>query len=136
MLRSQDAFNHLMPDEWSRSFILTDPQLPDNPIVFVNDIFLELTGYSKEEAIGINCRFLQGPDSDPKAVRAIREAIHKLEPITVDILNYCKDGSTFWNRLRIRPIVSSSGMLVNFVGVQNPIPASEVRPAPMRGIHE
>ena len=109
------------------SAVITDPRLEGNPIVFANNAFIRLTGYSRDEILGRNCRFLQGEDTNPETVRALHEAIERGDAITVDILNYKKDGTPFWNRLRIRPMLSESGEIENFVGVQNPIDASERR---------
>ena len=101
------------------------------PIIFVSEEFENQTGYAPEDVLGRNCRFLQGPDTDQKAVEAIREALASKSEITVDILNYKKDGSKFWNRLRIRPLLDEDGNLVYFAGAQNPISASEVRMEPL-----
>lgn len=79
--------------------IVTDPNRADNPIIFSNRAFLEMTGYSSEEIIGTNCRFLQGPETDRAVVQSIREAIDERVDISTEILNYRKDGSTFWNAL-------------------------------------
>ncbi len=82
--------------------IVTDPRQFDNPIVFANDAFLKLTGYSRLEVAGRNCRFLQGPaDTDPAAVDRIRDAVRDEVDIKIDLLNYRKDGSTFHNALYI-----------------------------------
>ncbi len=91
------------------AMIITDPRKPDNPIVFANDAFLKLSGYARDEIVGRNCRFLQGPESDPEAVSAIREAIEHRQDINIDILNYRKDGSTFWNALYISPVINEEG---------------------------
>lgn len=93
------------------SMIITDPRQPDNPIVFANDAFLKLTGYAREEVVGKNCRFLQGPASKPDAVDRIRKAIAAREAVSVDILNYRKDGSSFWNALYISPVSNEQGEL-------------------------
>lgn len=84
--------------------LITDPRQPDNPIVFVNDAFFRLTGYSREEILGKNCRFLQGPGTNMADVARVRDAIERRVPIEIDLLNYRKDGSTFWNRLLISPV--------------------------------
>ncbi len=84
--------------------IITDPRQADNPIIFANDAFLRLTGYARDEVMGRNCRFLQGPDTDPQAVARIREALAQDHDLAVDILNYRKDGSTFWNALYVSPV--------------------------------
>jgi PAS domain S-box-containing protein len=91
------------------AMIITNPRLPDNPIVFANDAFLRLTGYERSEVVGRNCRFLQGPETDRGHVRAIRDAIEARRDINVDILNYRKDGSTFWNALYISPVANEAG---------------------------
>lgn len=84
--------------------LITDPTKPDNPIVFVNDAFARLTGYSREETLGRNCRFLQGPGTNADDVKRMREAINRRVPIELDLLNYRKDGTTFWNRLLMSPV--------------------------------
>ena len=96
--------------------VVTDPEQADNPIIYNNEIFAELTGYADEEIIGRNCRFLQGEKTDRTTIRQIKEAISKREKITVTIENYRKDGSTFWNRLNIEP-VTMDGRLY-FIGTQ------------------
>ena len=84
--------------------VITDPRQHDNPIVFVNDAFVRLTGYSREETLGRNCRFLQGPGSNKQDVDRIRKAISDRVPVEIDLLNYRKDGTLFWNRLLISPV--------------------------------
>ena len=111
----------LQDDEVEMSVVFSDPSLPDNPMIFVSDEFERQTGYSPAEAIGRNCRFLQGPDTNPHTVEAIRQALKAETVFTIDILNYRKDGSTFMNRLRIRPIYDNDGRLMFFAGAQNPV---------------
>ncbi|CAK9869389.1 unnamed protein product [Sphagnum jensenii] len=101
-----------------QSFVLADPKLPDIPIVHASKVFCELTGYSQEEVIGRNCRFLQGPDTDPKAVQKIRESIADQCACTVRILNYRKDKTPFWNHLHLSPVRSAGGEVAFYVGVQ------------------
>ncbi|WP_390217814.1 EAL domain-containing protein [Halobacillus seohaensis] len=101
--------------------VITDPNQKDNPIVYANSHFYELTGYSSEELIGQNCRMLQGEGTDPLSVRDIREAITNSEPISTEILNYRKDGSPFWNELQLTPIYNSSGDLMHYIGLQKDI---------------
>ncbi len=98
--------------------LITDPRVEDNPIVFVNDAFLRMTGYDRDDVMSRNCRFLQGPDTDPGAVAKIREAIVKLEDIAIDILNYRKDGTPFWNALYMSPVVDETGDLLFFFASQ------------------
>ncbi len=102
---------------------ISDLGQDDNPIVYANDGFARLTGYGVDEALGRNCRFLQGPDTDPAAVERLRNAVRQGEACTVDILNYRKDGSPFWNRLAITPVRGADGELTHFVGIQSDITA-------------
>lgn len=117
----------LTGEERAQSVVITDPALPDNPMIFISEEFETQTGYSAEEALGRNCRFLQGPETDSKAIEAIRRALKTESPVTVDILNYKKDGTKFWNRLRIRPLFGDGGEVMFFAGAQNPIDAGEVQ---------
>ncbi|MFT4026113.1 MAG: PAS domain-containing protein [Novosphingobium sp.] len=98
--------------------LITDPNQTDNPIVFVNDAFSKLTGYERREIIGRNCRFLQGPETDRDDVARLREAIATNTPIELDLLNYKKDGTTFWNRLLVSPVFDSDGDLSYFFASQ------------------
>lgn len=97
--------------------LITDPRQLDNPIVFVNDAFARLTGYSREETLGRNCRFLQGPATNTDDVGKIRTAIDQRVPIEIELLNYRKDGTTFWNRLLISPVFDE-GQLTYFFASQ------------------
>jgi PAS domain S-box-containing protein len=98
--------------------IVTDPNKSDNPIVFVNDAFLNLTGYSERELLGRNCRFLQGPATDQATISEIREAIAAGREISTELLNYRKDGSSFWNALFISPVMNEAGELVYYFASQ------------------
>jgi PAS domain S-box-containing protein len=98
--------------------ILTDPALEDNGIVYANEQFERLTGYREAEIIGRNCRFLQGEDTDPESITEMRAAIASEEAVTVELRNYRKDGSPFWNRVWISPIHDEDGDVTNFVGFQ------------------
>ncbi len=119
---SQSELRSLLEqDETEMSVVFSDPSLPDNPMIFVSDEFEAQTGYSVDEALGRNCRFLQGPDTNPHAVEAIRQGLKAETRFTIDILNYRKDGTPFMNRLRIRPIYDEDGRLMFFAGAQNPV---------------
>ena len=98
--------------------VITDPRQADNPVVFANDAFCELSGYERREIIGRNCRFLQGPDADPEAVRRIRQAVAAVQPIEIDLRNRRKNGEPFWNRLLISPVFDSAGRLTYFIASQ------------------
>ncbi len=104
--------------------IITDPRQDDNPIVFVNDAFLALTGYERDEIMGRNCRFLQGIDTELDTVASLKTAIAARTDITVDILNYRKDGSAFWNTLYVSPVFSKAGELQFFFASQVDVTAS------------
>ena len=106
---------------------LTDPNHPDAPIVFSNRAFRELTGFTEEEITGRNCRFLQGPETDPAAVAKIRKAIEDEDVTVVELVNYRKNGEKFWNALHIGPIYNSEGELLYFFGSQWDV--SDVRAA-------
>ncbi|KAL3720133.1 hypothetical protein ACJRO7_005029 [Eucalyptus globulus] len=101
-----------------KNFVITDPRLPDNPIIFASDSFLELTEYSREEILGRNCRFLQGPETDPATVRKIREAIDNQRDVTVQLINYTKSGKKFWNLFHLQPMRDQKGEVQYFIGVQ------------------
>ena len=101
--------------------VLTNPNLPDNPIIYLNRAFERITGYSREAVIGRNCRFLQGPDTDPETVRKLREAIEAKQDLTVDILNYRADDAPFWNRLVLSPLTDTDGEVPYFIGLQKRI---------------
>ncbi len=105
--------------------VISDAALPDNPIVYANPAFLALSGYPEQEVIGYNCRFLQGPGTDPMTVRRIREAIAGGQPIQTSILNYHKDGTEFWNEITISPVRDTHGEVTHFVGVQTDVTARQ-----------
>jgi len=111
----------LEADEREMSVVITNPWRPNNPMIYVSEAFELQTGYPPDEVLGRNCRFLQGPETDPKAVEAIRAALAARTTFTIDILNYRKSGEPFMNRLRIRPLFDETGELLYFAGAQNPI---------------
>ena len=100
-----------------------DPRLPDMPLVYVNDAFEQTTGYSVSEALGRNCRFLQGPDTSADTAARIRQAIAHEDTAEFEVLNYRKNGEPFWNRFLIFPSYDAEGNLLHFVGCQTDITA-------------
>ena len=98
--------------------VITDPAQTDNPIVFANEAFQQLTGYGRDEIVGRNCRFLQGPGTDGDSVAKVRAAIETGTDIDVDLLNYRKDGSTFWNALYMSPVRNDDGIIQFFFASQ------------------
>ncbi|OSP55043.1 PAS domain-containing protein [Pseudoruegeria sp. SK021] len=115
---------------------VTDPNLPDNPIVYVNKAFCDLTGYASAEVIGKNCRFLQGPNTSTTSVAAVRDIIARQAVDTVEILNYRKDGSEFLNALQIGPILDDDGKLAFFFGSQLDVSSKREDERRMRALAE
>ncbi len=97
---------------------LSDPDQDDNPIVYANKAFEKISGYSNEETVGRNCRFLQGQEKDQEELQLIREAIKNAKPVEVTLKNFRKNGELFYNRLSITPLFDSEGQLIYFLGVQ------------------
>ena len=117
----QFSFLKLIADATNKvneGIVISDAALPDTPVIYANEGFERLTGYSREDIRGKNCRLLQGDATDPATVTEIRKALRQGKECNVDILNYRKNGSHFWNRLSITPLRDASGAIVNFVGVQ------------------
>ena len=97
---------------------ISDPRRADNPIVFVNEAFCRMSGYAAAEIVGRNCRFLQGPDTDPAAIDRVRRAVAEGRPVEVDLRNYRKNGQGFWNRLVVAPVRDRLGEVAYFVASQ------------------
>lgn len=112
-------------DEAPIGITLADPSLPDEPLVYVNEAFERVTGYPVDYVRGRNCRFLQGPDTDPSTVAEMRRGIEREEPVTVVVRNYKKDGSPFWNEVTIAPIYDENEELVHYVGFQSDVTERE-----------
>jgi len=101
-----------------QNFAISDPSLPDNPIVYVSQGFLSLTGYTLDQVLGRNCRFLQGPGTDQSAVDIIRKGVREGVDTSVCLLNYKADGTPFWNQFFVAALRDAENNVVNFVGVQ------------------
>jgi PAS domain S-box-containing protein len=98
--------------------VVSDPHQPDNPIVDCNEAFVRLTGYSRNEILGHNCRFLAGKDTEPHLTARLREGIAREQPVMVELINYKKDGTPFRNAVMVAPIFDAAGKLEYFLGSQ------------------
>jgi diguanylate cyclase (GGDEF)-like protein/PAS domain S-box-containing protein len=105
----------------SNGITISDSTAPDEPLTYVNRSFELMTGYSSEEVLGRNCRFLQGDERDQPALLVVRAALREGRDCEVLLRNYRKDGTPFWNELRLSPVHDERGRLINFVGVQNDV---------------
>lgn len=112
--------------------VLSNPRLPDNPIVAANSAFCELTGYSEDEIVGRNCRFLAGPDTEPWLTERIRQTLRDLRPSLTEILNYKKNGSPFRNAVLIAPLFGAAGEVAWFLGSQVEVEAGSGAPLALR----
>ena len=113
--------------------IVTDARQPDNPVVFTNDSFCRLTGYTREEIVGRNCRFLQGPETDPATVAKIRAAVREQVSLEIDIRNHRKNGEPFWNRLLMAPVRDAAGKVSYYVASQVDVTLERERLANLEG---
>ncbi|WP_319950673.1 LuxR C-terminal-related transcriptional regulator [Sphingomonas arvum] len=103
-------------------YVVSNPRLPDNPLVVANPAFCELTGYREDEVVGRNCRFLAGDATEPWLTERLRQAVRDRRPALVDILNYKKDGSPFRNAVLVTPLFDDDGELQFFLGSQVELP--------------
>jgi sigma-B regulation protein RsbU (phosphoserine phosphatase) len=122
-LAEQLALKDRALDVAAEGITIADARLPDRPLIYANVGFERLTGYPVSEVLGRNCRFLQGPDTNPAAVAEIRAAVAAERECVVEILNYRRDGSSFWNRLSISPVRDESGVVTHFIGIQSDVTA-------------
>lgn len=123
--------NHAM-DEASIGIVITDPARPDNPIQYVNDGFERQTGYDESEVVGRNCRLLQGAETDPETVAEMRAAIDEERPVSVEVVNYRKDGTRFWNQVEITPVRDDTGAVTHFIGFQRDVTERKEAEADLR----
>ena len=126
-LSEKIALKLLNLEKLDSSIVISDPSQKDCPMVYISNEFSKHTGYSIEESLGKNCRFLQGPETDKNDIKQIKLALKLKKRITIDILNYKKNGKKFWNRLRIIPIFDKKKKLIYFAGEQNPVSIESVR---------
>ena len=106
--------------------VISDNQQDDNPLIYVNKGFELVTGYSREEIVGLNCRFLQGKDTEQPQLEILKHAIRSGTSCQVILKNYRKDGTMFYNELNISPIRNTEGLVTHFVGVQNDVTSREI----------
>ena len=108
-------------DSTAEGVVISDCTQPDMPIIYVNNAFTTMTGYTRDEVVGKNCRFLQGSDTNTTAAEDIRKAILAQQPCKVEILNYRKDGTAFWNRLSITPVRDDDNVTTHYIGIQSDV---------------
>ncbi len=119
-IREKDLLIHALESS-TIGISVADARLPDMPLAYVNHAFETMTGYCREEVLGKNCRFLQGADTDPRTIEILRQTIEAEGSAHLDILNYRKDGTPFWNTLRMAPVFDDSGALIAYIGTQEDI---------------
>nr|WP_237562056.1 EAL domain-containing protein [Halomonas icarae] len=122
--KHQQAMLHLLQRGIEASpdgVLMADATRGDLPIVYANEAFCRLTGYKQDEVLGRNCRFLQGEQTDPDAIAILRKALQTQTRAQVTLLNYRKDGTTFWNRVSISPVIDESGHCTHFIGTQEDV---------------
>jgi PAS domain S-box-containing protein len=110
-------------DEAPVGVAVADATAPDMPLVYVNETFERVTGYSAAESLGRNCRFLQGPDTDTDTITTMRRAIEAGESFSAELRNYTQDGEIFWNEIELAPLRNAGGDITHFVGFQNDVTA-------------
>ena len=123
-------------DEAPVGVAITDPEQDDNPMIYVNREFSDLSGYDSDAVLGRNCRFLQGEETDPETVARIRQAIDDQRPVSVELRNYRADGTEFWNELHIAPVRDETDTVVNFVGFQQEITERKEQERKLRDVNQ
>jgi diguanylate cyclase (GGDEF)-like protein/PAS domain S-box-containing protein len=102
---------------------IADATTPDMPLIYVNPGFEMITGYSAAHVIGRNCRFLQGPGTDPRSVAEMSEALRRGQTLSTRLMNYRLDGTPFWNQLELHPVFDEVGALTHYISVQDDVSA-------------
>ncbi len=125
---------NVMIDNSLVAAVVSNPRLPDNPIVACNKAFMDLTGYAEHEIIGRNCRFLRGEGTEPELTKELRVGIAAKVPVMVELLNYKKDGTPFRNAVMIAPIFDPAGELEYFLGSQVEVPGAAQKTSDNRAI--
>ncbi len=120
----------------AEGILITDPRQADNPIIYASAGLTRMTGHTQEEVLGRNCRFLQGEATDPETVATLRDAIREGRAANVEILNYRKDGTPFWNGLSLTPVHDAHGALELFVGVQSDVTSRRALQDQLRQAHK
>lgn len=126
-LDEQRRLYDLVLSHVQEGIVVVDALQSDHPIEYANDGFLRMSGYSREEVIGRNCRFMQGPSTDPYTTHVIRNSLAVGRPLKVEVLNYRRDRTSFWNLLSITPLRDSQGDIVKYVGVQHDLTDTKLR---------
>jgi two-component system cell cycle response regulator len=108
-------------DYSNQGIVITDPNQPDNPIVDVNEAFTKMTGYTPEDILGKNCRFMQANETDNPYIDELRAAIAERKSCTVLLKNFRKDGTMFWNELSVSPVFDDAKELIYFIGIQQDV---------------
>lgn len=118
----------------SNGIVISNATLPDYPIIYANPAFYKMTGYSEPDVIGRNCRFLQGPETNPAAIGELRDAVHNAHSVQTLILNYRKDGSEFWNEVAVSPVLDLHGAVTHFVGIQTDVTQRQYQDTERRAV--
>lgn len=111
---------------------ISDMSQPDHPLIYVNPAFTRTTGYTSEDVIGRNCRFLQGPDTDNAKIQALRDAISVRRSIEIELVNYHRDGTQFLNRVQLAPIINAGAGIDAYIGIQHDVTGARAAEATRR----
>ncbi len=125
-LNLADELRNFALESTSCGVVISDCKQADQPLIYVNQGFEKVTGYSRDEVIGKNCRFLQADDTEQEQLEILRHAIKSQEDCKVELRNYRKDGTMFYNELIISPVRNKDGEVTNFIGIQNDVTEREI----------